>query len=449
MRKFLFALLFSSVFSTVNGQLKNVHAVHETDDVTSYNSADDPAIYLHPTNSDSSFFIGTDKASNGRLELYNMDGSRFWSTPAGKSLNNVDVLYGFPLGGDTVDIVGATNRTHNRLEMYVVDDASRSLINSTGSTSAGLTALYGFTFYKDVCNGKYYAFITLKNSSGFVYQFELTDSGSGTIDATLVRQILNLPTRTEGMVVDQVLGHLYVAEEVVGVWKYDADPAGGSSRVLMDTIGGVGHLSMGIEGIAMYYSTDSTGYVLVSSQSTSTFQVYEREGNNAFVGEFAITAGVLPECYKADGIDVLSFPISSTYPNGVFISHDNAPNGQYTNYITVPWESIADSIGLDISLTKDPRKIGENYCDTVSGPNGIDSIDSEKRIVIYPNPFIRSIAINGIGFKKEKLVILNVLGEVLLVKTVSSHENIDLSHFKQGVYFVQIGTSITRIVKSE
>ncbi len=442
----IFILLFPFISYT---QLDSVHALYETDNVTSYNSADDPAIYLHPTNSDSSFFIGTDKSSNGRLELYNMNGTRFWTTPAGTSMNNVDVMYGFPLGTDTVDIVGASNRSTNRIELYRVDDATRTLVNITGLTSTGLSGLYGFTFYKDVCNNKFYAFLTLKNSSGFVYQYELTDSGSGTIDATLVRQILNLPTRTEGMVVDQVLGNLYVAEEVVGVWKYSASPSGGSTRVLMDTIGGWGHLSDGIEGIAMYYSTDTTGYLMVCSQSTSSIQIYERSGNNAFVGEFIITAGALPACYKPDGIDVLSFPISTTYPNGVFISHDNAPAGQYTNYITVPWESIADSVGLDISLTKDPRKIGEDYC-SPSQANSIHENNGMDDVFVFPNPATDQLTISWKGANEIKDVwFLNVLGEVLLVKRVVKNETLDMSGFSQGVYLVKVGDSVMRIVKSE
>lgn len=444
---FIFIIL-SSFLSFA--QLKEVNATYETDDVPNYNAADDPAIYVHPTNSDSSFFIGTDKSTIGGLELYNMDGTRYWTTPVNKSLNNVDVLYGFPLGTDTVDLVGASNRTSNRLEMYLVDNDSRTLINITGQTNTGLSGLYGFTFYKDVCNNKYYAFITLKNSSGFVYQYELTDNGAGAIDAVLVRQILNLPSRTEGMVVDQILGHLYVSEESVGVWKYSAAPSGGSARILMDSISGSGHLNSGVEGISMYYATDTTGYLLVCSQSTSSVQVYERAGANTFIGEFSITAGIIPACYQPDGIDVQSFPVSSTYPNGAFISHDNAPSGQYTNYIMVPWESIADSVGLTITLTKDPRKIGENYCGSVPTTSSVVSINSTIENSIFPNPANSEIIISwkGASFTKEMQVI-NTLGEIVLKKTVANNERVELTNLPQGVYFVQIESDILRLIVSK
>jgi len=251
MIRYLLSGLFLSGLFTSNAQVAEVQALYETDHVPSYNSADDPAIYLNALNSDSSFFIGTDKSGGGGLELYNMDGTRYWETTPAKSLNNVDVLYGFPLGGDTIDIVGASNRSDNRLEIFQVNDVTRKLINITGVTATGLSALYGFIFYKDVCNQKYYAFLTLKNSSGFVYQYELTDSGNGTINATLVRQILNLPTRTEGMAADQILGHLYVSEEYTGVWKYSASPTGGSSRTLLDSVGPTGNLTAMIEGISI------------------------------------------------------------------------------------------------------------------------------------------------------------------------------------------------------
>ncbi len=446
--KSLLTLIYTITTTILFAQSAEVYAVHETDEVISYNSADDPAIYLHSINSDSSFFIGTDKSTNGRLELYNMDGSRFWTTPAGKSLNNVDVMYGFPLGNDTIDIVGASNRSNNRLEIYTVDEGSRTLLNITGSTTTGLSALYGFIFYKDVCNNKYYAFLTLKNSSGFVYQYELTDSGNGTIDATLVRQILNLPTRTEGMSADQILGKLYIAEEAVGVWIYDADPLGGSARTLLDTIAPTGHLMPSVEGITIYYATDTTGYILVCSQGISTYHVYDRTNGNAYLGEFTITAGTLPAAYKADGIDVLSFPISSTYPNGVFITHDNALAGQYTNYMTVPWESIADSLNLEISLTLNPRNIGDHYCNPVE-TNSIEVAKNNFSLIVSPNPFSENVNItwNDATINRE-ITILNSVGRIVLKRWVSKNELLDLSALNSGIYYIYLNSQVFKIIKT-
>lgn len=62
---FLFFLLITLASGEVFSQLTQVQGLYETDNVTSYNSADDPAIYLHPRDGDSSFFIGTDKQASG------------------------------------------------------------------------------------------------------------------------------------------------------------------------------------------------------------------------------------------------------------------------------------------------------------------------------------------------------------------------------------------------
>jgi 3-phytase len=446
MLRIITTITFTLTCILLQAQLVQVQGLYETDNVTSYNQADDPAIYVHPTNSDSSFFIGTDKSGSGRLELYNMDGSRYsWTTP-GASMNNVDVLYGFPLGNDTVDLVGCSNRSANRLEMYKVDDNTRTLINITGSTSTGLVSLYGFIFHKDVCNDKYYAFITLKNSSGFVYQYELTDNGSGQINATLVRQILNLPTRTEGMCADKVLGHLYVAEESTGVWKYNADPATGNARTLMDTVGINGNLTLLVEGICIYYATDTTGYIIVSSQGASTYQVYDRAGNNAFLGEFEIIAGTVSDAFAADGIDVMSFPTSSTYPNGVFITHDNAGAGQYTNYMTVPWERIADSLNLDIVTTLDPRLIGSDYCNQGVG---IDESENDLELQIFPNPFTGDVQLSWNDYTTvREITIYNAIGVEVFRQLISKNQVIQLSHLNAGMYFMRTENKTYKIVKS-
>ena len=63
---------------------------------------------------------------------------------------------------------------------------------------------------------------------------------------------------TEGCVADDEVGHFYVAEEDVAIWKYGAEPGAGTSRTKVDGAGG-GRLTADIEGLAIYYASNGTG----------------------------------------------------------------------------------------------------------------------------------------------------------------------------------------------
>src|SRR5262245_37540043 len=69
-------------------------------------SADDPAVWIHPDDPQQSLILGTDK--RGGLHVYNMDGSERQTLQDSSSPNNVDILYGFELDGRTVDLAVAS-----------------------------------------------------------------------------------------------------------------------------------------------------------------------------------------------------------------------------------------------------------------------------------------------------------------------------------------------------
>ena len=71
------------------------------------------------------------------------------------------------------------------------------------------------------------------------------------------------------------LGHLYISEEVVGIWKFDAEPVENAKGVLIDKTGSGGRLTADVEGLTIAYGKDGAGYLLASSQ-----------GNNSFIIQF-------------------------------------------------------------------------------------------------------------------------------------------------------------------
>ncbi|MCS7070632.1 MAG: phytase, partial [Anaerolinea sp.] len=335
----------------------------ETEPVPSgVDAADDPAIWIHPTDPAQSLIIGTEKTTDGGLVAYNLDGSIHQTVVIGR-VNNVDLRYGFPLAGTPTDILTATNRTLNSLEIYAVDPATRTLYNVAADTYVSdMREVYGICMYRSARTGDYYAFMNSANT-GEVEQYRLIDAGNGQITAELVREFI-VGSQTEGCVVDDEAGVVYIGEEDVGIWRYGAEPDAGDARVLVDAVDGV--LTADVEGIALYTAAGGAGYLIVSAQGASEFVIYDRtipeDGSaNRYIGTFAlIESDTVDAVSGSDGLDVTNFGLGDRYPEGLFVTQDdlnlNPPANQ--NFKLVSWRTIADALGLIVDPTYDPRLTG-------------------------------------------------------------------------------------------
>lgn len=320
---------------------------------------DDPAIWIHPSNPALSLVIGTIKGTG--LAVYNMDGSIVQIADQSGGMNNVDLRYNFPLGGELVDLVVATNRFDpiNTLAMYKVNAATRMLENVTADPpiSTTLDEVYGTCMYVSPSSGKYYAFITSKE--GVIEQWELIDNGAGKVDG-LLQRVFDVGTAVEGCVADDIFSDFYAAEEDIAIWKYGAEPGDGTGRTAVDTTA-AGHLTSNIEGLAIYYTSSNSGYLLASSQGASEYVIYDRLSPNSYLSTFDIIDGNgIDGTSKTDGIDVTNVALGSFFPQGVFIAQDGTDDVAKSNFKLVPWPDIAGgaSPSLTIDTTWDPRSVG-------------------------------------------------------------------------------------------
>ena len=121
---------------------ESVVATSETEPVPSpSDAADDPAIWLHPSDPARSVIIGTDNQAG--IAVYDLAGTELQFRYDGE-LNNVDVRYGFPLGGTRVDIAAASNRTTDTISVYAIEAETGLLtpIAAGGGIPTGV-AVYG------------------------------------------------------------------------------------------------------------------------------------------------------------------------------------------------------------------------------------------------------------------------------------------------------------------
>ena len=218
---------------------------------------DDIAIWIHPTDISLSRIIGTVKDSANGLRVYNLAGQPIQSVSV-PQVNNVDLRYNFPLGGQKVALVTGSNRADDSIVIYAVHPQTGMLQNVAARTISAVSSIYGCAMYVSPVSGKYYTFVS--SESGQVQQWELFDNGAGKVDAMLVRSFA-VGSTTEGLVADDELGYFYAGQESTGIWRYSAEPTGGTTRTQVDSTGAGGHLTADVEGLTIYYSLGGAGYL--------------------------------------------------------------------------------------------------------------------------------------------------------------------------------------------
>lgn len=303
-------------------------------------AADDPAIWIHPRDPALSLVLGTDK--RGGLHTYNMDGSELQAVAPDARPNNVDVLYDFPLGGKTVDLAVASAqapRESRGVKVWVIDAATRRLQDVTDGGAIpvfGGETPYGVCAYHSARTGRFHVFVTGRD--GRVEQIELKAKGPASIGGTKVRA-LSVGSTAEGCVADNEGGFFYLAEEVVGIWKFGAEPESGAGRIVARV--GENGLVDDIEGLTLYETARGRGYLIASSQGNDSYKVYEREGENRYVLTIDPVDGRIDDVDHTDGIAVTNCPTSRQLARGTFIVQDGHNSGGNQNFKLYGWEDIA------------------------------------------------------------------------------------------------------------
>lgn len=309
-------------------------------------AADDIAIWVHPEDPARSLVIGAQKKRG--IEVYDLSGQRLQLLEDGR-MNNVDLRQQLDLGSGPIDIVAATNRTHGAISLYTVDTTSLRLRSLAPPIPTGMRDPYGLCMYVSARDGSAYVFANNSDLGEFgQWKLEPQDSGVG---ARLVREFV-VGSQAEGCVADDETGALYVAEEDGGLWRYDAEPAGGNVRTRLDRTGESGNLTADAEGLALFRGTSGRGYLVLSNQGADNYAVYRREGGNDFIGLFAIGANDrlgIDGASETDGLEVTSQPLGPAFPHGLLVVQDgrNITPAERQNFKLVPWERVAEALGLD------------------------------------------------------------------------------------------------------
>jgi len=307
-------------------------------------AADDPEIWVDPKDPSRGVILGTDKQAG--LYVYAFDGQVRAFIPDGR-LNNVDLRAGFPTPSGERVLVAASDRGRMGAALYLLDPADLS-VRPWGVVPLDLTEPYG------LCLGRRGdAFVVIVNGTdGQVRQVRVEAGADGAFRATEERRF-GLASQTEGCVVDDVAGRLYIGEEAKGIWRYPLDPAQPATGVLIAAAPS-GMLAPDVEGLTLLRDGVAT-WLIASSQGDSSFPVWRVDGDaTAYRGRFsAVAANGVDAVTGTDGVAALGGPVGP-YPEGLVVMQDDVDTqGESAstararqNFKLVDWREVKRALGL-------------------------------------------------------------------------------------------------------
>jgi len=303
---------------------------------------DDPAIWINPEDPAKSLILGTDKG--GAVYVFDLEGTIIpEKTVTGMGrMNNVDVAYGFSLGGETIDIALATDRNENKIrafrlpEMTPIDNGG---IEAFEGETPELQRPMGLALYTRPSDGTIFAIVSRKDgpSGAYLWQYLVEDDGAGALTLTKIREFgaVSEGGEIEAIVVDDELGFIYYCDENAGIRKYTADPDAPDAETELALFGTENFLE-DREGISIYPTEGGAGYILVSDQAANKFRIYPREGEPGNPHSHPEIKVIDASTNNSDGSDVTNVPLDERFPSGLFVAMSDNRTFHYYS-----WDDIA------------------------------------------------------------------------------------------------------------
>lgn len=303
-------------------------------------AADDPAIWIHPTDTSRSRVLGTNKKQG--LLVYDLAGKQQQLLEVGR-INNVDVRQRVQFGTQALDLAVATQRDDLSVVVFAIDPEGQ--VREHSRIPTGLRDIYGICLYQPPAGG----LEVFVNDKDGTYQRYALGQADGKLTHALV-QTFKVATQPEACVADDAAQRLFIGEEKRGVWVMDlAQPVQTAPKLVMVLpVGGLLHADT--EGLGLYKSQQGS-YLVVSSQGNNSYVVTDAAPPYRVRGAFRIGMNLelgIDGASETDGLEVTSTALGATFPKGMLVVQDGykrLPNGAQ-NFKLVAWEDIAAALKL-------------------------------------------------------------------------------------------------------
>ncbi|OTB18786.1 hypothetical protein K445DRAFT_73123 [Daldinia sp. EC12] len=343
---------------------KVVQPVAETD--AHGGDGDDPAIWISPANKPESRIITTTKSEEGAgLSVFDLNGKLLQSIDAGEP-DNVDVIYNFQAGNRTIDLAYAACRTDNTLCLFEItsNGTLQTIAGGSQPTKDGYK-VYGSCVYRSRKSGKQYLFVNAKSAEYLQYELSWADDA---LKTTLVRNFTGgTGGQVEGCVSDEANGWIIIGEEPRALWRYGAEPDDDSTKGFLIGEVGDGTMYADVEGVTLVEGPSADkGFIIVSQQGVSAYNVYRRAAPHDYVETFTIYEN--PEkgidgVTNTDGLTAVGAALGDAFPSGLVVTHDDAnqlPEGGTSDQASYKLVSLGDILGeelmKEVDANWDPRK---------------------------------------------------------------------------------------------
>lgn len=312
--------------------------------------ADDPVLWADPANPARALLIGADKSIG--LYVHDLSGAVLQFLREGP-LNNVDLRDGFMVDGQSRVLVAATERDRFSILTWLLDPATLRLSRfGAVATPRDFGEPYGF------CMGRWdgRTWLVANNKDGAVLAWTVEAAG-GAPRARLAHR-WQLGSQTEGCVVDDATGALFVGEEDAGIWRMSlAQPAAAPAR-LADADGA--RLVADVEGLTLMRDAGRT-FLIASSQGDSAYGVWRLDGDSTrWIGRFRIGGGAIDPVTQTDGLAAWQGAIGP-FAQGAIAVHDHCDgpgpqdpsatvcdgDGKQQNYKLVDWRDVKAALAID------------------------------------------------------------------------------------------------------
>ena len=317
--------LFLLLIFQINVHSYDVYAVVETPQMPVNGDADDPAIWINDLDKSNSLIFGTDKY-NG-IYSYDLNGKIINYSKAG-NVNNIDIRKTH-INGNLYSLLYGSNRSDSSLSLWILDDAKvdkdLKLGNFILPVKPNHVAEANMIVY-GVCAGIHpefgnIAFVTEDVGSKVqMWAFNFVES-----NFTLLKEFnISDATQSEGCVYDDENLTLFISEEqdrgILRAYKINKKLEF-NNPIIIDTR--QGNIVGDPEGITILKTSDKDGYVILSSQGNSKFNVYKRISPHNFIKSFTIKgSGLVDEVNDTDGLDITNINLGASFPAGILVVQD-------------------------------------------------------------------------------------------------------------------------------
>lgn len=254
-------------------------------------------------------------------------------------------------------------------------------------------------------DGLPYAFVV--GDGGEIAQF-LIGRGDNGLSAAPVRQ-LSVPTTAAQCVADSATGDLYVAEEAVGVWRFNADAEADAAPEIIDAPR-LGQLNGETKGVALHGP-----WLIASDSSIGALTVYDRRRDHAFVGRVSLAgqAGAVEETGALAAVD------------GRLIVQDDAADAWLELPVAVIAAVVGGEAGEPVALSAPPPPFAAlpAMVETTPMPSFGDAAD-DPAIWAHPTDPAGSLVVGT--DKRGGLAVFDMAGRQLQYLPVGRVNNVDL-----------------------